>query len=379
MSISVFRGLNTVTDPMRLGMEWLVQADNVDITDTGGLAKRTGYTQALAGAFTGAYSTADFGRMYVVDGGVLKAMSDSSTAVALQTGLRGVEMHWTEINDQVFFNDGLDSGIIRADNTVLDWRWTPPSAPTLTTVTGSLAPGLYQVRCTNRLSDGRATGAGEAAEIVIAEGEGLRITGAGDNVFIALAGSTSYQYAGSGPVLTWNARPDELGADLNDTFNDPLPLDASVIQAWRGRIFAAQYFPSLQQSAVWFSQPLGFHLFDLSTAFFLIPGHVLMLAPHDDALVIGTDEAVLAYDGKQLSVLAEYGVVAGHHWSLDEQRLLFWSTRGLCAAMPFANLTERQVSVAPGVSAGGTVVLSGGQKRYLVALKQGGAAFNSHS
>ena len=72
-------------------------------------------------------------------------------------------------------------------------------------------------------------------------------------------------------------------------------------------------------------------------------------------------------------------MVPGWHWAKDDERTLFWTTRGLCAALPFSNLTERQVSVAPGISAGGAVVRHGGQKRYLVALHRGGSVFNSHT
>jgi hypothetical protein len=57
--------------------------------------------------------------------------------------------------------------------------------------------------------------------------------------------------------------------------------------------------------------------------------------------------------------------------------VLFWSLRGLCAALPFQNLTENQVSVAPGARAGGCLIQSGGQKRYLTVLQQGGQPFNA--
>jgi hypothetical protein len=109
----------------------------------------------------------------------------------------------------------------------------------------------------------------------------------------------------------------------------------------------------------------------------MVPGQVLMLAPHDDALIVGTDAKTYAYTEAKLDLLADYGVVAGQHWSRDDERILFWSTRGVCAALPFLNLTEKQVSVAPGVRAGGAVLKTDGQRRYVVAIEQGGAAWNA--
>lgn len=387
MKVSAFKGLNNVTDPLRLGLGWLAQADNVDITDTGAIKKRGGYGLAMAGAFTGAYSTLDHSRMYLVDGGALKAMTGPADAITLRAGLAPAPMHFTEVNDRVFFNNGVDRGVIEPDNTVIDWAWPIPATPYAAAVTGSLAAGLYRVCCTFTLADGRETGAGNHAEIVLTEGQALQLSaipqlaGLRTNVYIAPADSTVFQRAGSpaGTAMVWGAGPDALGADLLNDALDPLPEGVDLVQEWGGRIYAAQYFPSEDQSVVWYSQPLGFHLFNLAADFFMVPGRVLMLAPHDEALIVGTGTRVYAaVPGEKLAQLAPYGVVPGQHWAADGQRILFWSARGLCAALPFVNLTDRQVSVAPGLQAGGALVEQDGRKRYLVALHRGGTAFNPH-
>lgn len=382
MDISKFNGLDNVTDPLRVGLGWLTQADNVNVTDTGGLSRREGYVLDRAGAYSGAFSTVDFSRMYVVVGGAIK----NYVGTTLKTLTSTAPMYWAETNNQVFFTNGTDSGIILPDDTVLAWGWQTPSAPTVSATTGSLAAGMYQVRCTFTLPDGRETGMGDSAEITLTAGQALQVSGipllAGHttNVYIAPANSTVYQLAFSTTSLTaftWNTSPDNLGPELLNQFLDPLPVGGEPIQIWNGRAYVAQYLADADQTVVWFSQPLGYHLFNLNQDFFIVPGHVLMLAPHDDALIVGTEARVYAYSGEKIEQLAPYGVIPGQHWSKDDDRVLFWTSRGLCAAMPFINMTEKQVSVAPGVQAGGCVVRSGGQKRYVVALQQGGSAFNS--
>ena len=384
--IDRFKGLNNVSDPLRLGLGWLTQSDNVDVTDTGVLKKRGGYSLAQAGVFTDAYATLDEQRMYVVDDGVLKAMTGPASSIALQSGNSSTSMHWTEINEQVFFSNGADAGIIQPDNTVLPWRCDVPETPVLAAVTGSLPSGLYRVLCTYTLADGRETGACDPAEITLTEGQALQISGISQragcatNVYIAPADSTVFSHfrATVQTALVWNFSPDNLGRDFAGDGLDELPLGIGVIQSWRGRIYAEQYFPAENQSAIWFSQPLGFHLFNLASDFFMVPGRVTMLAPTDSALVVGTDKAIHAYSPEGLQVLAPYGAVPGQHWAKDEDgRILFWTMRGLCAALPFVNLTGKQVSVAPGVHAGGAIVQVDGQKRYLVSVKQGGDAFNA--
>lgn len=173
------------------------------------------------------------------------------------------------------------------------------------------------------------------------------------------------------PVLA----PD--GAKIED-LAQPLPLGTHIVQHWRGRIYAAQYMPSENQTVVWYSNPLGFHRFDVDTDFFMVPGNVTMLAPHAEALVVGTNQEIYSYTGESLAVLADYGVVPGQHWDNDGSRILFWSKRGLCAAMPLVLLTENQISVAPGSSAGGCLVQAGGQKRFLAVLEKGGMPYNPY-
>ena len=387
MDIRAFRGLNNVTDPLRAGMGWLATADNVNITETGSIVARDGYavgpTFDDVGACTAVYSTKDFQRLYIVVGLSLKAF-DGTTLCALTST---APMYWTEVNRQVFFNNGVDSGVILPDNSVADWSWPVPDAPTVSAAGSSTLPsaaGTYQVCCTLRLPDGRETGASTVTSVDLGDRQMAGIDapyypGFDTLVYVAPANSTVFQLLGTmhGPQV-FNIDPDNLGRELQTQFMDPLPTGSTVIQEWQGRIYAAQYVPSAGQTIVWFTEPMGYHLFNLNSGYLLVSGQVHMLAPHKDALIIGTDAKVYAYDTKTMETLADYGVVPGQHWSEDDDgRVLFWTLRGVCAALPFSNLTEKSVSVAPGIKAGGTIVRQGGQKRYLVALQQGGSAFNA--
>ena len=385
LKISSFRGLNNVSDPLSLGLEWLTTANNIDITNAGKIKRRDGYTLDTAATITGAYSTINHQRLYLVNEDGL--VTYDGTVLAEISGTD--RMHWAEVNQQVFFNNGTESGVILPDNTVLPWRWPTPGTPALAAISGSLAPGKYDVMCTHLMADGRETGAGLPASIDIAEGQALQISsipqaaGMVTRTYIAPANSTTFQlaYEGYQTARTWDYSPNSLGLDLMTDDFDPLPEDATVIQVWRGRIYAAQYFPATDNTAIWMSQPLGFHLFDLATDFLAVDGRVLMLAPTDAALVIGTDKAIRAWSGESMTVLAQYGVVPGWCWSLDDddKTAYIWSQRGLCKAMPFANLTSGHVSVAPGVQAGAAVIAQDGQRRFVACLHAGGTAFNQRN
>jgi len=297
MKISASKGLNNVTDPLRLGMEWLTRADNVNISNSGAITKRGGFVQVRAGGFTGCYSTADSSRAYIATESSIQTMGGDAVCSLGSSA----PLYWAEVNGHVYFNNGADSGIISPSHEVSAWRESPAS-----------------------------------------DGAGFKD---------AAGNETSVLY----------------GA---------LPADTDVIQHWRGRMFAAQWLADEDQTVVWFSEPLGYRLFSLDRDFIVVPGRVLMMAPHEQALLIGTDRCVHAYDGVRITPVTDYGVVRGQHWVTDGERVMFWTERGLCSALPFENLTEGHVSFAPGAYAGGCLIQEGGQKRYLVSLQQGGMPFN---
>ena len=385
--IDLFYGLNNVSDPLTLGLGYMSRADNIDITDAGKIACRAGFDLDTAGPVTGAYGTIDLQRMFYVLAGELVAMDG---ALVIASGLASDLMHWAEVNDRVFFANGTDYGMIEPDSTVSPWSWTPPSAPTLLAVTGDLPSGQYRVACTFVFPDGRETGAGPESEIELPDGQALQISditqaaGLRTRVYLAPANSEVFQLLSDDApeAVMWNSSPDWLGIELETADLDPVPAGSDVIQVWRAQMYAAQYLPETGNTAIWRSRAFGFHLFDLHSAYLAVNGRVLMMAPTDAGLLIATDKAVHVYDGETLSTLANYGVVRGCAWSIDQSApgkpVYFWTARGMCRFPEFANLTKH-VSVAPGVQAGAAVMHADGQSRFVVALHQGGIPFNSRS
>lgn len=387
-TVNRFKGLNNVSDPLRLKLGWMSAADNVDITNTGAIERRKGYVKVVNGAFTGAFTTSDLTRMYAVVGqSLVRFNADLTTEVV--TSLVGTgRMHWAEVNRLVFFNNGVDSGIISASHELSQWSWPEPPSPALTTVSGSLPSGVYLACFTYLLPDGRETGAGVTSAIYLDGTQAMSVTnvpsvsGLITQLYIAPANSTVMQMAGSVVgSTTWNSSADNLGIDLATQFMDPLPRGSDVIQHWHGKMFAAQYLQASNQTVVWISEPLGFHLFNLNSGFFLVSGRVLALAPTAKALVVATDAEIYAYNDEGMVLLAPYGVVPGWSWAKDEDNdtVMLWTKRGVCRALPFENITQEYVSVAPGKQAGCALVRRDGEKKFVSALVAGGTAFNPRS
>jgi hypothetical protein len=384
--IKKFKGLNNVSDNLRLAQGWLTVADNIEITDTGGIVRREGYGKTFNSTkLSGVYTTLDFTRMYAADAGALVSISHEMERTRLCGLVSDAPMYWAEINSQVFFSNGVDSGIVLKDGEVIDLRWPEPDVISITAIDGSLPPGKYQVCCTFLLPDGRETGSSNVTEITLTREGGLSLTsiptspGTETVVYISPADSTVFQeaFTTTSNSMNWVAGADSLGADLITQFYNPLPRGTKYLAFWGGRLHASQYFPESDTSVVWGSEPLGFHLFDLSRGYLAVPGEITMLAPHDAVLLIGTTTRVYTYDQESLTQIADYGAVPGWNWVKDDEgKIMFWTTRGLCSALPFSNLTLRQIGVDSGVTAGAAIIQKNGTKKYVVALQQGGINFN---
>lgn len=381
----VFRGLNTVSDPLRLGLAWQRTADNVNITNRNAIERCEGFTERVeATSLTGAYATKDLQRLYVVDNGTLLQITPAGS-VTLTSGLASATARFEEVNGVVYFTNGTDYGVIR-DGQYAPWGVSPPAAPTLSAGTGVLKAGVYSAVCTLTDQHGAESGSGDVATIAVTSGSSIAITniqqvaGYTTNVHVTAFNAPVYYLlkAGAGTSFSYNCLPDALGDEL-PFWNMDMPR-GFIPRFWGGQMWLAEYFPAADMSVVWGSYPMHFHLYDLGEDAIAVPGEVRMLAAVDEALLIGTDRRISAYTGEALSTLAEYGVVPGIHDTIFAKQCFFWSLRGACKAMPFENITASTLSVAPGLSAGGAVIERDGMRRYVVALKKGGLpAYNTRN
>ena len=395
VTLSRFFGLNNVLDSLvgstgedgkPLTWEWQTQADNVNLTDSGRYVRRDGYRPFIAlPAVTGAFSTFDFQRLYAVSAGdLLQCHADGSTEV-LASGLAG-PVWWAEANDIVYVSGGQKLEIL-PDGTTRAWSVPTPAEPRVSAGGGSLAPGGYQVCLTYTDAFGREGGASIARDVDVTTGgvTVAEIPALADhytNVYAAERG-TVFNLAAVLPssVTAFTVTAVPPGRELTTAFLGEPPAGIRQVCYFRGRLYGAEYLAEANMSAVWFSQPLGYHLFGSDDSYLAVPGEVVQMGATVDGdtttLVICTRDEIFTYDGERLARVAPYGSVPGQHMSRGpDKRLYFWTTRGLCRASPFENLTEDRVSVPPGAEAGGAVFHQHGYVRYVAALQGGGAAFN---
>ena len=380
--ITKFKGLNNVADPFRLSPDWAVQADNVDISRTSGLQRCKGFTKRTANtSITGAYATYDQTRCYVVDSGELRHMYLDLTYRVLKTGLSTtLPVYFEEVNSTVYYTNGLDFGIIEPQG----WRpWgvpVPSVSPNLNFVTGDLPFGTNLALCT--YVDDRGMESGNSEQIAQITGAGQldltnipQLAGYTTNVYVTMCnGSVYYLLKEKAPTAITYTSETVLGREL-PYWNVDVPR-GTILEFCQGRMWAAELYPQYDFTVLWGSLPLQFHHFKYDREGIIVPGRVRMVESAGDTLIIGTDRQIWSYDGDKMTEEAPYGVVDGFHPALVEDTLFFWTLRGLCSAMPFKNLTEDKLYVAPGLTAGAAVLEKDGMRRYVVALRSGGQPYN---
>ena len=386
-----FKGLNKVVDPLRLDLRWLTHAVNVHVNSTGGIERRMGYERVSSAPAITAVSRTDGKFTYVQRESSITDLDDN----VLVTTTSKRPMWWGEVNNEIYYSNGPDAGKFVNGYNHAVWRLPTPKEPVVVVNfgnVGAIQPGSYQVRSTIVAPDGRESGWSDAAIIELSSSaNSFAITptfvdGYTSRVYITAVGGSSPQYAGTlikKGDLSWAGDPNQLGFDAMTNFLDPLQPNVDVFAFFRAQCFAAEYMQSADISVIWVSEPLGYHLFNLNSGFMLVPGRVHMLTSTEEALLIGTDRAVFAFDGKNLVRCAMYGVIPGQNCVRDTQvkttRVLFMSQRGLCEAMPFNNLTEDRVSIPTASRAGGALVQQNGSCRFITTLHNVGDKYNSHT
>lgn len=165
-TVPLFRGasgLNTVVDPVRLpfdkdtGISALAVAVNVVLDDTGRPSRRDGHI--LVFDDLPAHSIfCDGGDCLFVAEDTLCQMLPGYTRVVLRTGLReGARADYAQVNDDIYYTNGVQIGIVRSGGLHEDWISRPYVGPETNRVFAGPTPGEHIAFHASRvwLSDGR--------------------------------------------------------------------------------------------------------------------------------------------------------------------------------------------------------------------------------
>lgn len=392
---SEFTGVVNTRSRKDIGLKALYVGDNVVITDTKKVARRAGYSLLRAGVIS-AFGLSDWLYAVTAEGALLRLASPTDERT-LVTGLTGTDYDWADINGTGYFVNGVDAGIVRGDQ-YLPWRLTPPIGLSVVAVDAGTLPATtlnvgatyvdatWRFCATYETADGRETAPSDVFELHASPATKLfRVTVptgyARTNVYVTEPDGTVFRLASSSTYATVTILPAAATRELT-TYNDsPLPTGVYQIEFFQGRCFAAEYVPQQDVTIVWISEPLAFHLFNQGKDFFLLPGKLGVLIWCNDGMIWGTTNSIYQYkENGELNLLVEYGVIPGMPGDTDAESVAyFWTERGFCKAMPFENLSEKSISMAPGLRAASRMVYINGLQQFITVTQGGGLPFNQRT
>lgn len=391
--ISQFLGLRNTVVPVRQPPGALAVADNVDLDDSGALELRKGYSLAAEGtAITASFATRDQRRLFVVDDGELMLFTSPTGGRSIASGIPAVPLYWAEAGDTVFVSGKGLKGMVVGDRYA---DWAVPDGPAVDALAGGDDPadGWWQAAAVYRDSTGRQ-GSALPPVSVRADASGvLTVTvrpleGYDMLVYVAQPNSETLRYVGSSASTTVKVET-VLGAPLDRAHLDCMPPpDGDVIEFHAGRIWIAWHDPASDATTIFGSRPFFWHLFDLASDFFSVPGKVLGMKDVSGELIVATDRDIWKYGGNQpdepLVRLRRHGAIPGYPIAVvpgQTEAAMVWTIKGWFRYAQDSgpvDLTYSTYQPVPGTWCSAAFVEQDGTRRALALTDGGGTAYNPY-
>lgn len=382
MKITSWLGIHNTNPARSIPDNALADAVDVFLDDVGALLRRQGCALAKSLPISSAYETAD-NAAYLVSDGVLYAIEPELFLTAIAP-CQATE--FCDVGRYLFTNDGLQ--VFQGD--VVDLRLPAPIAPQVSITPGNLPAGKYSILTTQVDGNGRMSGTSPIMSVVLTSPAGISVIpnvldGCTGKVWMTdafpvendakVGGEVFYEYTGGTGHSEGAILPDVfIGADSFQTTFSPW----RQIEWFDSRLYVSAFFQD--HTVIWYSQRHHYHLYDLSSGFFVVPGRVLAIKATRSAMAVVTTSEIYAYDGQNLTKLADYGCPAGRSITKipDQDALLIHSKRGVCSFPAFQNLTDKMVSLPAGQHCSSHIIHLDGVRQF-IALHDESVNFNPYT
>ncbi len=378
MKISSFRGIRNTSPIRSIPNDALTDAVDIDMDNStldqrglpsaGVITRRNGFTLSKSvSGITEAYSTQDK-VSYLVANGVLNRIGEDLNLIPLASS---TATHFCDSGKVLFTNDGLKV----QNDTVINLSIPAPdlSGPSLSAAPGNWAAGTYSAVYTYRNAAGMEGHTSPNTTITLVDGQRVVVAPPPE---IAEHTAIVYLTDADGTVYY-----DSTGAQLNpiQLLNDSFPSRATCLAWYACALWCAMPHAS-GSTVIVYSLPFMPHLFDFLTNYLIVPGEVRSMMEAGDVLIIATDSNIYAWDGTALTPLAAYGVPKGRSLiRTPDGQVKMFTYRGVCEAMPFANLTEKRALFPAGKQVSVALVDQGGIQKFLALSDGSGTAYNIRS
>ena len=362
--------------------DYLRDAINVDVTDSGHLVRRKALS--LVQALTGAHSL--FGEYLVIDSAIYRITLPTYSQTLVKTLTSNAKMAWHELNGDLYYSNGTDTGRIDASGNLTPWGLPLPAEPTVATLPGGLPAGYYQVAVSYaRYSGGTAVanlleegGVSPSNNYELTSDGALRVTlpaatvGATHiNVYVSTQNGSIPMLQAVVPVgtATVDVTVLTMGRDAVQRFEEPLPAGHRVF-SFNGRLCC------LSGDTLYYGLPYKPGYYDSVAGRIQFPATVSVAIGNQSGIYVAADKTYFIagadLDGEVvLRDVLPYGAVPGTEFVLPnkENMVVGWfGVKGVVLADfqgQVSPLMADTVDQTPPASGFSTVFESGGYRRVV--------------
>lgn len=364
MVITQFLGIRN-TEPVRsIPDSACSDAVNVDVSVTGAISQRNGYSVAKTIPITTAYSTFDQVGYLITNGNLARVGNDLSiTTLGPSTATA-----FSDFGGVLFTSDGLK---VQSD-VVTNLKIPSPSiAPSLSVTSGVREAGAYSVCYTYRSAEGLEGGSSPIATVTL--------TSVGDVTVAAIPAPVGFTTVVYVTDVDGTVYYNYAGVQLAQyqTLAQPFPDNVDQIAFHDSRLYVSQ-LQSNGSTVIWFSNPYLYHIYDAVNGYVIVPGKVHGMMSSNGGLIIGTESAIYVYEGEVLTTLETYGVIAGRPFARGTDKTVYMRTKwGVCKALPFENLSVNKTSFPKGKQCSTALIYQDGLQKFIALSDGSGEPFNA--
>lgn len=362
--------------------DYLRDAINVDVTDSGHLVRRKALS--LVQSLTGAHSL--LGEYLVIDSAIYRITLPAYTQTLVKTLTSNERMAWHELNGDLYYSNGTDTGRIDASGNWTPWGLPLPAEPTVATLPGGLPAGYYQVAVSYaRYAGGTAVanlleegGVSPSNNYELTSDGALRVTlpaatvGATHiNVYVSTQNGSIPMLQAVAPVgtATVDVTVLNMGRDAVQRYEEPLPAGHRVF-SFNGRLCC------LAGDTLYYGLPYKPGYYDSVAGRIQFPVPVSIAIGNQSGIYVAADKtyfiAVADLDGEVvLRDVLPYGAVPGTEFVLpDKENIVvgWFGDKGVVLADfqgQVSPLMADTVDQTPPASGFSTVFESGGYRRVV--------------
>jgi|GEM_PF-7016362 len=292
MRIANFTGLNTIDNPLDVGLQGLTSIKNLDIDNKGKLSTREGFTKILNKSLV-----AMSGNLVLCSNNELLRINDDGSIETLASDITGNTLSCVNVAGNTYFTTGNFNGVVTGSSV----RNAGLDAPLFQVQTGlgNLPAGDYLIAVTSVAEDGRESGSNPAQKITVGDNASIFISvllpyGA-DNANIYASGQNGeelfYQATATNLTITGVDALLNSGEPINREYQTPMPI-GRLIEEYSGHLLIAD------NEFLYFSQPLDYELFDALNNIIPLDSAITMIKSVETGVFISTSSEILFATGE---------------------------------------------------------------------------------